>query len=183
VETPLKLTQLGTAATEVNEGHAILMPLAFKRGVFKGLGAEEIITVLTVFMGEAKKASSPDGLGVPSAVRTAMWAIDGIAREAQAVERQCNAPPAKDSFWDLNTEWSEPVWRWLAGATAQELCTDYEFYEGNLMRTLLKLVNILEEFRSLATLATDTEMLETMKGLEEKLLRDVATCDSLYLRL
>jgi superfamily II RNA helicase len=51
------------------------------------------------------------------------------------------------------------------------------------MRSLLKLVNILEEFRSLATLATDTEMLETMKGVEEKLLRDVATCDSLYLRL
>jgi superfamily II RNA helicase len=75
------------------------------------------------------------------------------------------------------------VWRWLGGATAQELCADYGFYEGNLMRSLLKLVNILEEFRSLATLATDTEMLETMKGVEEKLLRDVATCDSLYLRL
>jgi superfamily II RNA helicase len=183
VESPLKLTALGTAATEVNEGHAILMPLAFKRGVFKGLGGEEIITVLTVFMGEAKKASSPDGLGVPSAVRAAMWSIDEIAREAQAIERRCNTPPGKDSFWDLNTEWSEPVWRWLGGATAQELCADYEFYEGNLMRSLLKLVNILEEFRSLATLATDTEMLETMKGVEEKLLRDVATCDSLYLRL
>jgi superfamily II RNA helicase len=75
------------------------------------------------------------------------------------------------------------VWRWLHGATVQEICADYEIYEGNLMRLLSKAANILEEWRSLATLSKDTEMLEKMRGLETKLARDLAAGDSLYLRL
>ena len=77
----------------------------------------------------------------------------------------------------------EPVWRWLGGLTAAELCADYGLYEGNLMRVLLKMVNLLEEWRSLATLAEDVDELEKLRGLETRLLRDVAVCDSLYLRI
>jgi hypothetical protein len=51
------------------------------------------------------------------------------------------------------------------------------------MRLLSKAANILEEWRSLATLSKDTEMLEKMRGLEAKLARDLAAGDSLYLRL
>jgi superfamily II RNA helicase len=102
----------------------------------------------------------------------------------QAVERRVGTVAiVKDGFWSLNTTWIEPVWRWLQGASAQELCADYEFYEGNLMRTLMKMVNIVEEWRSLATLASDTEMLETMRGVEQRLLNGIAVCDSLYLRI
>ena len=75
------------------------------------------------------------------------------------------------------------MWRWLQDATVQEICADYEIYEGNLMRLLSKAANILEEWRSLATLSKDTEMLEKMRGLEAKLTRDLAAGDSLYLRL
>jgi superfamily II RNA helicase len=83
----------------------------------------------------------------------------------------------------LNTTWIEPVWRWLQGATVQDICADYDIYEGNFMRLLSKTVNLLEEWRSLATLSKDTEMLEKMRGLETKLTRDLAAGDSLYLRL
>jgi superfamily II RNA helicase len=77
----------------------------------------------------------------------------------------------------------EPVWRWLQGATVQELCADYDCYEGNLMRILAKGGNLLEEWRSLATLAADTEMLEKMRGLEAMITRGAAAGDSLYLHL
>jgi superfamily II RNA helicase len=76
------------------------------------------------------------------------------------------------------------MWRWInEEAAVQELCGDYGFYEGNFMRLLSKAVNLLEEWRSLATLALDTEMLEKMRGLESRIMRDVAVCDSLYLRI
>jgi superfamily II RNA helicase len=121
---------------------------------------------------------------VPAPCIEALWAIHRIGQECQTLERAANAPPApKDGYWDLNTFWVEPVWRWLQGATPQELSADYEFYEGNLLRTLMKLVNILEEWRSLASLESDVNMLDRMRGYEDRLLSGIAVCDSLYLRI
>jgi superfamily II RNA helicase len=92
-------------------------------------------------------------------------------------------PVATDAYWTLSTEWVEVIDRWMSGAPVAEVCSDFGLYEGNLMRMLLKMVNIVEEWRCLATLAKDVEMLEKLRGVEVSLLRDVAVCDSLYLRL
>ena len=91
--------------------------------------------------------------------------------------------PPRDYYWELNTMWLEPVWRWLNGETTQQICIDYDCYEGNLIRLLMKVGNLLEEWRCLATLREDVAMLEKMRGLETKILRDLAIGDSLYLQL
>jgi len=184
-EGKLELTPLGTMATEVNEGHPILMAQAYQQGLLKELGAEEILAALMAFSGESgKDMPAVDGLDVPRPIIAALWSIHRAAQENQRLEDTVAAPRApRDSYWELNTTWVEPVWRWLQGAAVQEICADYEIYEGNLMRLLSKAANILEEWRSLATLSKDTEMLEKMRGLEAKLTRDLAAGDSLYLRL
>jgi len=171
-------------ATEVNEGHSILMAKTYTRHLMKDYTPEQILTVLAAFIQEGTEAPPVDSLQVPKPCIEAIWAIHRIGQECQVAERAASAPPApKDGYWDLNTFWVEPVWRWLQGATAQELSADYEFYEGNLLRTLMKLVNILEEWRSLASLEQDVYMLEKMRGYEDQLLKGIAVCDSLYLRI
>jgi len=178
----LQLTPLGTMATEVNEGHAVLMAQAYQQGLLKDLGPEEILSVLVAFAEESgKEMPSVDSLDVPRPVITTLWSIYRVAQENQRLEGA--ARPPRDSYWELNTTWVEPVWRWLQGATIQELCADYACYEGNLLRLLSKVVNLLEEWRSLATLCNDTEMLEKMRGVETKVMRDFTPGDSLYLRL
>jgi hypothetical protein len=59
--------------------------------------------------------------------------------------------------------------------------SDYELFEGNFIRMLSKLVNVLEEWRALATLKTDTDMLNLLVDVEQKLRMN--SSDSLYLRL
>ena len=181
----LKLTPLGIMATEVNEGHAVLMAQTYQRGLLKDLTADEILAVLMAFTEESgKEMPSVDSLDVPKGVTAALWSIHRIGEENQRLEAKVGAPrPPRDTYWDLNTTWVEPVWRWLQGATTQEICADYDCYEGNLMRLLAKAVNLLEEWRSLATLSADTEMLEKMRGVEASITRGAAACDSLYLRL
>jgi superfamily II RNA helicase len=182
----LTLTPLGVMATEVNEGHPILMSKAYEKGLLRGLGAEGIVAALVAFAQEGD-AEMPalNTLNVPADMRNALWDLHEVGEECQRLEAGVGAPRApRDSYWDLNTTWVEPMWRWInEEATVQELCGDYGFYEGNFMRLLSKAANLLEEWRSLATLALDTEMLEKMRGLETKIMRDVAVCDSLYLRI
>ena len=187
--TSFQLTPLGVMATEVNEGHEILMPLTYSRGMLANLTVEEVLAVLAGVLGEGDEGPRPEGLAVPRAVKDVFAAMEGMGREAEKVEAVVGAAIApRNGYWAVNTSWVEPVWRWLGGggaepATAAELCADYGFYEGNLMRVLLKMVNLLEELRCAATLSADVDMLEKMKGAELRLLRDVAVCDSLYLRI
>jgi hypothetical protein len=178
--TELRLTSLGTMATEINEGHPILMTQAYAQGLFKELSAEMILAVLTTFLEEGKEMPSLQSLDVPREVIDVLERIESTAAENRDVEMK---HPPRNSYWELNTAWIEPVWLWLQGSTLQQLCMNYDCYEGNFTRLLSKVGNILEELRSLATLAKDTEMLEKMRGVEEKLMRDMAVCDSLYLRL
>jgi len=182
LEESLKLTPLGIMATEINEGHPILMAQTYQQGLLTNLKSDEILAVLVAFAEESgKEMPSIESLDVPQAVTTALESICRIAAYNQRLEG--SARPPRDSYWELTTTWVEPVWRWLQGATIQELCADYDCYEGNLLRLLSKVVNLLEEWRSLATLSNDTEMLEKMRDLELTIMRDFAPGDSLYLRL
>ena len=182
LEESLKLTPLGIMATEINEGHPILMAQTYQQGLLTNLKSDEILAVLVAFAEESgKEMPSIESLDVPQAVTTALQSICRIAAYNHRLEGSVRAP--RDSYWELTTTWVEPIWRWLQGATIQELCADYECYEGNLLRILSKVVNLLEEWRSLATLSNDTEMLEKMRDLELTIMRDFWGGDSLYLRL
>jgi superfamily II RNA helicase len=83
----------------------------------------------------------------------------------------------------LNSYWIEPLWKWLDGADATALCVEYGLFEGNLQRTILKVVNLVEEWTVLATFKKDVKMLETIRGVDAALKHGIATTDSLYLRL
>ena len=53
--------------------------------------------------------------------------------------------------------------------------------EGSFVRNVLKLSNLLEEWRNLATIMQDTDMIEKLKDVQ--IIREVVVPDSLYLRI
>ena len=57
---------------------------------------------------------------------------------------------------------------------------DKKHYEGEFVKGILKLSSLLEEWKHLASLAEDNEMLDKLKDLQ--LIREIAVPDSLYLR-
>ena len=177
------LTPLGTMASEINEGHPILEPMFYTQGsTLKDLKTpQEIMTVLAVFLGEG--TGQTRDINVPANIMAAIDEITAMAVRARTVEDQnrVQVPLGKGEFWEINLEWVEPVWRWLQGAELSEIIADYGLFEGNFLRILSKLANVLEEWRSIATLNTDTDMLNLLLGCE-RLIRTNSN-DSLYLRL
>jgi superfamily II RNA helicase len=55
--------------------------------------------------------------------------------------------------------------------------------QGNFVRAMLKLSNIVDEWINLATISQDVEMIEKMKDVKEKIVRGFVIPDSLYLRI
>lgn len=179
----LKLTALGVMATEINEGHSVLMAQLYRSNILELDAPDVIICCLAAFIAEGKPEQTPvNQLDVPKPVVDALRFLESKAQENQAIEARAGGR-AKEGYWTLSTTWIEPVWRWLGGATLQELCQDYETYEGNMIRIFMKMANLLEEWRSLAQYCEHAEMLEKMRDVEQLILRDVAVCSSLYITI
>jgi superfamily II RNA helicase len=183
-----KLTLRGTLATEVNEGNPLLMVELFLSKAAHGLPAAALATLLSVFLEASEKSEMPDPatLRILEEVRTALYIVDEHAYRLLQVEKKHGCYEDGKGFWDLTTQWAEPVYRWLTESdttTMATLCTEYGLFEGNFVRGLLKIANLLDEWLSLATLCEHTDQLEKIEAVRPLLLRGAVMTDSLYLHL
>jgi superfamily II RNA helicase len=161
------LTLRGILATEVNESHSLLTAEVYAQGLMADFDAEHILCVLAAFINEktdAENKLSPSQLRVPKKIIDMLYTIDGIAKKFQEIESTQGIP--YDNYWDLSTDWIEPMWRWLQGDAAPYVCMNYGMYEGNLSRTLLRMGNIADEWIALATYCEHTEMVQRMTAVK-----------------
>jgi hypothetical protein len=176
------MTPLGLTATEVNEGHMILMPMLLDSEKTDVLTAEEMVCVLAVFLQEGQSENTPplasSGLRL-EALDVIFW-IDGCARRCERDEDAVRVH-SPSNFWDLSSLWVCVAARWLAGYGLTQIAQEFGLFEGNVQRGLLRIANLLEEWGAIATLRTDLATLEKLRSL--RFMRDEVIVDSLYLRL
>ncbi len=178
-------TTLGVYATEINEGQQILMAMAYKENLCETMTPVEFVAFLAAFLNEGKEnddAPTLDDLEIPESVKGTLYKIDDWAAGCQKDEDAILGPQRND-LWTLKSTWIEPLYRWVCGEDAAIICQDYGVYEGNLMRSILKVANMVEEWNNLATYTQNIAMLKVLDGLREKLVRGIAKPDSLYLKL
>jgi hypothetical protein len=111
-----------------------------------------------------------------------LFQIDDWGQEGRVIDAKhgIESPP---EFWCLSTFWVAIATEWMMDATAPELLASHEVYEGNLMKGLLKVASLVNEWITIATYKADVDMLHRMRGTPEYFLRDIAQPESLYLRL
>lgn len=179
----MELTDLGIYATEINEGHQILMAFAYDEKLCEQMSQSEFVAFLAVFLNEgSEEFFDAESLHIPSGVKDAIYKIEDWAKDCQADEDKFLGPQ-KRNIWTLQSTWVEPIYRWFQGENIAVICQDYEVYEGNFVRNILKVGNMVEEWMNLATYTKNVGMLQVLEGLHEKLVRDIVKPDSLYLKL
>lgn len=186
LDTERKLTLKGVLATEVNEGHPLLASEAFLAGWTEALEPAELCAFLAAFLGEGREdtaACSPDNLVLPARVKDCLWKLDGLASDGLEAEQRILGSSANETFWALDTTWIEICYRWYLGEPAAVLCSEYGVFEGNFVRSILKLANLVEEWIALATYTQKVELLAKYDGMRNQIVRDLVQPDSLYLRL
>lgn len=179
------LTDFGTMATEANEGNPLLLAKLYESGLLKMATPAEIVGTLATFIVDKEamdKSEDPSKLNITERMSSILFEIDKWAQDGIAIDAKYGIQSPED-FWCLSTFWISIATEWMMDATAPELLARYEVYEGNLMKGLLKLASLVNEWITIATYKADVEMLHTMRGTPEYLLRDIAQPESLYLRL
>lgn len=182
------LLEKGRMASEVNEGHPLLMVEMFERLSQKNFPLRDWLLCLALFLGEAGDREDVEGnipvqdLDVSAFVKEELKCIGDDAQRFASVERRLGLP-WDPQFWSLSTEWISPIASWLDGAALPQLANDYGLFEGNIVKALLKLASLVEELQALATLSAKVNLLQLFEPAREQILRDIVIAESLYLRL
>ena len=179
-----ELTTFGVMATEFNEGHPLLCSEFYRRGHAEALTPEELLATMACLLEEFDRDAPPsiDALHVPDTVKNAMQNLEACVQKFTKEEAELGIY-SPESYWQLSTSWVEPVWRWLQGESASAICTDYGLFEGNFVRAIHQISNLLDEWNAAATLMSNVYMLDRMRDVHKVLLRDFMESDSLYLHL
>ena len=179
------LTELGLLASEINEGHPFLMTELFVRLRNRSdvWTLQELLCILAIFLGENQKA---DEMPKPVADLDIDDKLRGeLLRIQKDAEVGCKRDGGRDpEYWSLNTEWVEAISSWIySDDLLASVAAEYGVFEGNMQRALMKLMGLVDEFKSLATLTNDIGWLTTLEGAQAIVLRDVVVAESLYLRI
>jgi superfamily II RNA helicase len=179
------LTELGILGSEINEGHPILMARAFQEGVWKGMEPEDFVAFLAGFLNEGKTndETNPEDLSLSKKTRDALNFVDDIGYRCQQAQDKTQIRLAKEGYWSITTTWIEPLQKWMDGEDAAVICSEYGLYEGNFIRSVLKVANMVDEWISLATFTKTIELLTMLEGVKTSLVRDIVKPESLYLNL
>lgn len=164
-ETP-KLTEKGVMATEVNEGHPLMMTELYLSGALKG--NPHAVAALAAFMTE--RSVHDDEL------ESVHDEIQPIIEQLMAIKKDMALEEAR-----LSTQYVNIAYDWITGKSAADICESYGIFEGNLTRLIMKLYNLQEELNSLATMTNDVATLDALRSMN--LVHGVAVPDSLYLKL
>jgi superfamily II RNA helicase len=177
------LTLKGILATEVNEGHQILMTELYTRELLHELSGEDIVTVLACFQEGKETEESPSiyELNVSSNIKNTLNTIEDIIKEYQSIEDKSGY--SDNDYWKISTQMIEPMRRWIEGENASLICQEHGIFEGNFIRAVMKMTNMLDEILAMATYCQHTEQVDKILEVRQKMIRDIVISDSLYLHL
>jgi superfamily II RNA helicase len=156
------------------------MPYAFHNKLFHGLSVEQLVGSLAVFSEKDETVVLNECHFLNPETKNRINAlIDTVNTQFIPSESKLRL----SSDWNLSFYWIDVVIRWLNGELIGTICKDYDIYEGNFIRAMLKIANLVDEWITMATITGDLEQLELTKDLRQKIVRDVVVPESLYLRL
>ena len=176
------LTTKGVLATELNECDSLLISQFYLSENSKKLEPMELLAVLAGCIVDGKKDNEAPlrELVIPQIVKDTLYDMSDIW---DSIRRAENQNKSSESEWKMGTTWVAPLWDWMNGESVARICANYQVYEGNLIRSVLKLQNMLDEWRSMASFCEHTDVLDKFKDANQLLVREAVIQDSLYLHL
>ena len=164
------LTSKGVLASEIHEAHPLLMSHAFYNKIIHDIPAVEIVKCLSVFLEDVRTEDTIQKCDFH-------LQLDKYAREFSRAEIIESDP----SYWNLTSYWFDAVDAWIKGDDF--ICEQLGIEQGNFVRAMLKLSNIVDEWVNISTISQDVEMVEKMNNVKNLIVRSFVIPDSLYLRI
>lgn len=176
------LTVKGVLASEINECNEILFTEILTSGLLDGLTDVEIVSILSIFINDNKANDdfSIDHICLDDKLKSKLRSIENMRNKYKDMEDLFHIE--ENTNWELDYSFADAIYQWASGKTLTETYEYTSIYEGNFIRNVAKVNHMCEELIKLCELCKKHEIIKVLKGINEKLMRDIVTMDSLYVR-
>jgi superfamily II RNA helicase len=180
------ITLKGRIVSEVNECNPLIISKIISSGVLDDLSFHQIAALFSVFVADKEKSDEPiyiSDLLIDKKETEILQQINEwmVELESSETKLQNNIPFVFRSEWSISLTMYEAVREWSNGKTWFEIKDIFNSFEGNYIKNILRLCNLIRNILSIAKIMNNVKLINTLDGFQEKLIKDIVTTDSLYL--
>lgn len=180
------VTLKGQVACNISSADEILLSEMIFNGFFNDIGEEDLATILSCFLsGEGSEfKKEKEKVEKNQHLNQLFQAIKENAERVADVFIECKISGMnKESYMKrFRMDYMIAVMEWVRGEkTFGEICSECEVYEGNIVRTIRRLDELLKELGECARVIGNTYLKEKIEGTSKKIKRGIPFAASLYL--
>lgn len=174
----------GILSSQINECNEILLTELLVNGFFDDLNDEQICGLLSVFsntkcLTDDMKVYNCDVLDIDNKLKEKIQKLDKLKEDFEKSVLEHNITISTN--WELNYDMIEYNYKWCKGDSFNSL--NFDNYIGNFIKDVLKLDNVISTLEILCSNIEKVDLFNKLNGIHTKLLRDIVTSESLYIKM
>lgn len=180
-------TLKGFIASKINDCNPIVLTeLIFNYG-FRDLTSKEIVGLMSIFIDEIRtiepimKENRRHRVIGTENMHLSIDMVEEIIEFYAGIEESNNI--FREKYWKINYDFIDISYNWVDGKSFGEI-NDKNINEGNFIKAMIRLNNLIKEIYKLAILFNDLELAKKIEPIEEMIMRngkDIVSVESLYL--
>lgn len=177
------VTMKGVLASQINECNPLLLTEIIVRDMFNDMSIEEIIGFVGIFIDDIKDKCSYNDickLDLPNILLSKIDIIHTIINDYNDSEKRLDIQ-SDDDFWSISYDYVQLGYLWANKCTLQDIFNNVDIYEGNFVKSMLKINNIIQDLIILHHIYDNLAVIPKLESAQELILRDIVTVNSLYI--
>lgn len=182
------VTIKGIIATQINNCDSIMLTEMISNNYFDDINIKEIILLTSIFVDTRENMHNISELS---------YDLEGDMKKIRSKIRDkiCDLSEHLDNIniylfdnqfqkYNVNLNYIEIVYEWISDVDVRIILEHLKFleeYEGNFIKNMLKIYNIIQDLKGICKITKNNEMLVKLEKSDELILRDIVSVDSLYL--
>ncbi len=167
----------------VTDGYEYLSPeLGNMATVLDNLIAQKKIRpIIAIFVEDIDKDNLVllSDIDLTFGINTSLKQINAIKDELSFNESKIYN--ADIDFWDISFSFVQAAYLWAKGYGIVEISASINIYEGNFIRNITKINNIIHDLINSLEIINKIELMPKLQKIEELLIRDIVITKSLYI--
>lgn len=172
-----ELTLKGIVSSNINEANLIILTEILFNKWMDTLDENGIIGLLSIFVESDDIELDLDETYLDENLIDILKKVKGLVISWIEQEDRVNI----HSEWNITYNFIQIAYWWSFGTKFEEIKEYYDIYEGNFVRNMIKIYNIIRELIVICDITHDVELLQKLGRMKELIIRDIVNLDSLYL--
>jgi antiviral helicase SKI2 len=172
----------GIIASHINDCNSIILTEMITNNYFNKLEPAEIAALIAIFIDDSISGNTItlNDIECSDLVYNNILGVENLVNKFMDLEKKYNIISSKD-YWKINYDYIDIAYYWASGYSVKECLDGQEIFEGNFIKNILKIHNIIRNMIGIYKLINNIEILPVLEKLEPLLIRDIVSVNSLYL--